>query len=173
MAYPLKKIILLIFLYVLAMVVPLISGTTGKIAGVITDKATGDPLVGANIVIVGTSLGSVADISGEYSILQVPPNTYSIQVSSIGYGKVVINNVVVNIDQTSRINVALDIQSIQLGTTVIMAERKSVKPDVSSGVVDVSVKDISILPVSTDVRDLMGMQAGINNNQIRGGGLDQ
>ena len=37
---------------------PLFPGTTGKISGVLTDKETGDPLIGANVMIMGTPLGA-------------------------------------------------------------------------------------------------------------------
>jgi outer membrane receptor protein involved in Fe transport len=149
------------------------SGTTGKIAGIITDKATGEALIGVNILVVGTTLGAVSDFNGQYTILQSPPGTYSIQISSLGYRKIVVKEVKVNIDQTSRVDAALEPETIQLGETVVMATLKPVKPDVSSGVVDISLNDIKALPVTSDIRDVMGMQAGINNNNIRGGGLDQ
>ncbi|MGE5805540.1 MAG: carboxypeptidase-like regulatory domain-containing protein, partial [Ignavibacteria bacterium] len=40
------------------------AGTTGKIAGKVTDKETGEPLPGVNIVVKGTTLGSTTDIEG-------------------------------------------------------------------------------------------------------------
>ena len=38
----------------------------GSISGRVTDADTGDPLVGANVIIVGTNLGAATDINGEY-----------------------------------------------------------------------------------------------------------
>ncbi|MFC1569329.1 substrate-binding domain-containing protein [bacterium] len=60
----------------MSVIVPLWSGNTGKIAGTVTDKETGEPLPGANVVIEGTSLGAAADIEGQFSILHVPPQEY-------------------------------------------------------------------------------------------------
>ena len=97
---------------------PLWSGTTGKIDGTLTDKSSGEPLIGANIVIMGTSLGTVSDINGQYTVLSVPPGTYKVQISFIGYKKIIVNDVRVFIDQTTRMDVALEQQAIEVGETV-------------------------------------------------------
>jgi TonB-dependent receptor len=55
------------------------------IRGKITDKATGEPLPGANIVIEGTAMGAATDLDGEYHISKVPPGTYTLVVTYIGY----------------------------------------------------------------------------------------
>ena len=55
---------------------PLFSGTTGKISGRVTNKATGDPLIGANVMVVGTPLGAATDTEGNYYILQISPEIH-------------------------------------------------------------------------------------------------
>ena len=52
------------------------AGTTGKLSGIVTNKETGDPLIGANVMIEGTVLGAATDTEGNYFILQIPPGTY-------------------------------------------------------------------------------------------------
>ena len=54
--------------FALLFINPLFSGTTGKLSGVITDKETGDPLIGANVMIEGTTLGAATDINGSYYV---------------------------------------------------------------------------------------------------------
>ena len=57
------------FLLLAALVaLPLLSfgGTTGKVKGKITDQKSGEPLIGATVVVVGTSLGAAANVDGEY-----------------------------------------------------------------------------------------------------------
>ena len=61
------------------------SGTTGKLSGKVTSKETGEPLIGANVMIDGTLLGAATDQDGNYFILQVPPGTYSVRFTMIGY----------------------------------------------------------------------------------------
>jgi len=58
-----------------------IAGVTGKITGVVTDSETGEPLVGANVIIEGTTMGAAADPDGYFSILNVPPDIYDIRAS--------------------------------------------------------------------------------------------
>ncbi len=61
------------------------AGASTEIEGYITDGKTGDPLPGANVFIVGTSLGAASDINGKYRIQQVPPGSYTLRVTYIGY----------------------------------------------------------------------------------------
>ena len=58
---------------------------SGQIHGTITDATTGDVLIGANIVIKGTSLGAASDITGAYRITGISPGTYTLVVRFIGY----------------------------------------------------------------------------------------
>jgi hypothetical protein len=53
------------------------SGTTGKIAGTVKDKKTGEPLIGANIRLEGSALGAATNIDGSYFIINVPPKCTS------------------------------------------------------------------------------------------------
>ena len=59
-------------------------GTTGKIAGVITDRDTGERLPGVAVVIVGTTMGAAANENGEYFILNVLPGAYTLRATLIG-----------------------------------------------------------------------------------------
>ena len=154
-----RAIALLLFA---AMVTPLLlfGGETGKIAGKVTDKVSGEPLAAANISIVGTSLGAAANIDGQYTILSVPPGTHSVRVSLIGYATLTINDVRVHIDQTARVDVALAPELIEGKEVVIVAELPVIKADVATSVIAVSASDISSLPI-TSVVSAIGLQAGI------------
>ncbi|MGH7451460.1 MAG: carboxypeptidase-like regulatory domain-containing protein, partial [bacterium] len=65
------------------------AGTTGKLAGQVVDKKTGQPLPGVNVTVVGTNLGATTDPDGRYFVLQVSPGSYSVRASIIGYSAVV------------------------------------------------------------------------------------
>jgi len=156
----LKNGIVLILLLTMVSASLLWSGTTGKIAGTITDKTSGDPLIGVNIVVAGTSLGAVSDINGEYSILFVPPGVYKVQISSIGYEKVMVNDVRVYIDQTARIDIAMATQAIYTDEVVVVGERKTIKADVATSVAAVSEKEVAELPINS-VMSAVGLQAGV------------
>ena len=145
-----------------------IAGTTGKIAGTITDKLNGEPIMGANVIVSGTTLGAPTDLNGEYSILSVPPGIYQVQISCVGYRKIIMTDVRVYIDQTARVDVTLEAKEVQVQETIVYGERP-VKPDVSAAVVTVSNQEISQLPVS-NMLSVIQTQAGVKDNmQIRGG----
>ncbi|MCB0314181.1 MAG: carboxypeptidase-like regulatory domain-containing protein, partial [Calditrichaeota bacterium] len=62
-----------------------LAGTTGKIAGRISDAKTGESLIGVNLQLEGTALGSSTDVDGYFVILNVPPGLYNLNISYIGY----------------------------------------------------------------------------------------
>jgi len=61
------------------------AASTGTIEGVVKDAKTGDPLPGANVLIKGTTMGAASDIHGKYVIMRVPPGSYVLRVTFIGY----------------------------------------------------------------------------------------
>ena len=57
----------------------------GTITGSVMDSHTGEPLPGANITIVGTTLGTTTGLDGKFELANVPPGTYDLKVSFMGY----------------------------------------------------------------------------------------
>jgi TonB-dependent receptor len=78
----------------------------GTIRGVVTDSTTNEELVGANVILLGTSLGGATDLEGEYRILKVPEGNYRMKVSYVGYLPKEFNITVVN-NKTLEFNVVL------------------------------------------------------------------
>src|SRR5208283_5246489 len=58
---------------------------SGSVKGHIFDKVTGDPLIGANVVVLNTSLGAAADIDGLIAIYNVPAGQQTLKISYLGY----------------------------------------------------------------------------------------
>jgi outer membrane receptor protein involved in Fe transport len=144
------------------------SATTGKISGRVTDKENGNPLVGANVLLAGTSYGAVADVNGDYFIINLPPGPYSVRVSMLGYGPVVVEDVQVSTNATATINVKMNPQAIQGQAVTVRAEAISYKKDETSAVRHVSAAQINLLPVQ-NIQDLIEMQAGVVDGHFRGG----
>lgn len=169
----LKLSVLFFLTLILAYGSPGWAGTTGKIAGTVVDKETGQPLIGANIIIEGTSLGAATDVNGHYTILEVPPGTYKLKVSYIGYRNTIISHVIVNIDQTARVDISLELEAVNMGELVVVAKRRLIKPDVATSVVAITSSQIHELPV-TNVAGALSLQAGVSGGgnyvNIRGGG---
>jgi len=57
---------------------------SGSITGRITDAENNDPLIGANVIVKGTTMGAATDVRGNYNILNVPVGAVTIMVSYIG-----------------------------------------------------------------------------------------
>jgi len=164
-----------IILFILNTIVSgtLLAGVTGKIAGKVIDKETGDALPGANVYIEILSIGAASDINGDFTILNIPPGNYDVTASMVGYGEITIQGVRVITDQTSRINIELQSEFLQGETVVVIAERKIVKADVATSVASFNSTEISTIPMSS-VEDVIGLQAGVENGLvIRGGSADE
>ncbi len=144
----------------------------GKIAGRVTDASTGEPLPGVNVVVVGSTQGSTTDVDGYYNILNVPPGTYRLRASFIGFTPQVVEDVRVNIDLTTTINFALQEEVIQGEEVVVTAQRPVVQPDLSASMASVTAEKIEQLPVSS-VTAVVGLQAGIQGLSVRGSGADE
>jgi len=167
------RILTFSILILLAVISLTFAGTTGKIAGRITDKETGEPLPGVNIIIQGTTLGSTTDLDGYYVILQVPPGNQTIIASMVGYAKVTVNEVRVFIDQTATVDIELQSETIEMKSVTVVAKRDLVKKDVSTSVTSILTDEIETLPVAS-IDEIASLQAGVENGLvIRGGKSDQ
>ncbi|MDH7528831.1 MAG: carboxypeptidase-like regulatory domain-containing protein, partial [Ignavibacteria bacterium] len=137
------------------------AGTTGKIAGRVTDARTGEGIPFANVIIEGTTLGAATNLEGYYTIINVPPGVYTLRASVVGYETKIVTNVRVNIDLTTRIDFELREKTVELGQEVVVtATRPLVQKDLTASTSVVGSDLISELPV-TEVRDVLTLQAGV------------
>ncbi len=155
------------------------AGTTGKIAGLITDEATGEPLAGVNVQLEGTSLGAATDLEGLYYIINIPPGSYSVTATMIGYKPVIQEQLRVIADRTTSANFILMAAILESEeTVVIIAERPLVQPDVGSSQAITTSAEASTLPV-TDIMQAVSMDPGVDVSttfyevEVRGGGSNQ
>ncbi len=168
------KIIRIIFisLYLLTAQINLFAGTTGKISGKVTDKKTGEPLIGVNIILLGTTMGSATDVDGSFYILNIPPGSYKIKASLVGYAAVTFDNVNISVDQTTKLDFQMSEEAIEINNVVVTASKPLVQKDLTSTQENVSGKDIEMLPVE-DVQSVINLQAGVVNGHFRGGRLGE
>jgi len=150
----------------------LFPSVTGKISGIITDASSGNPLIGANVMLDGTSLGAATDIDGHYNILNISPGFYSLRVEMIGYGQKTVTDIRVEIDLTALIDVELSVEAISGEMVVVKANQKLVKIDVASSQKSISASQIAEMPVSS-VADVVGLSAGVSGLSVRGGSYNE
>jgi outer membrane receptor protein involved in Fe transport len=152
-------VIALVALLVLATGAAL-AGDTGKIAGTVRDKRTGEALIGANVSVKGTNLGASTDVNGFYYILRVPPGMHEVQVTLVGYSKTTVSNVRVQNDLTAEINIKLDQSTVELNEVTVTAEQKLVQKDVTSTRRTVSRETIQATPGMESATDVFKLQGG-------------
>jgi TonB-dependent receptor len=95
---------------------------TGSVRGVLVDSETGMTLIGASVVLEGTTTGSQTDIDGRYEIKGLAPGSYNLAVSYVGYSPAAVQNVQVQEGAATEINLSLSPESIGLEAFVVQAE---------------------------------------------------
>ncbi|MDZ7338112.1 MAG: TonB-dependent receptor [candidate division KSB1 bacterium] len=153
-------------------------GTTGKISGIVRETQTGEPLPGVNVVVQGTTLGAATDVQGRYFILNVPPGTYQLRASMMGYTTSVVENVRVKTDLTTEVNFQLSPTVLDLGQTVtVVAERPLIQRDATASAAVVTADEIASAPIET-FQQMVETKAGVSVDRdgaihIRGGRADE
>jgi len=94
-----------------------------KLRGVVSDGTTGETLIGANVLLKGTTTGTITDINGRFELLvnELPP--YTLVVSYIGYTPLEL--VVKSLDKELKLKLATD--QVLLGETEVVGSRISEK----------------------------------------------
>ena len=162
-------------LSVLCILLPVLSyaGNVGKITGTVVDKATGEPLKFANIVIIGTSMGAMALGDGTFLVLNVAPGAYDVQASYVGYKPLRINGVIIEPDLTR--NLVFELEESVAGVTetiIVEAERPLVQVDVTSSRSIFLAEELDALPVDNPVNVInyvSGSSVSAGGTHIRGG----
>ncbi|HIC36944.1 MAG TPA: TonB-dependent receptor [Candidatus Marinimicrobia bacterium] len=162
----LKTIISLFFIVEFALAID-----TGKLAGRVLDKETGDPLAGANVMILETYMGSAADVDGGYLILNIPPGKYKVRAEVIGYSAMNVVDVLITGDLTTTIDFPLASTVLESDEVVVLAERPLVQADQTSSRRTITSDELLNMPV-TSIESAVAYTAGAVNSgglHFRGG----
>jgi len=153
----------------LLLLITIVNAQTGKVAGLVKDTETGEPLPFINVIIMGHNLGAATDIEGRYQILNVPPGTYEIKASAVGFNSQTFKDVNVSINLTTNIDFGLTPSSYEFSEDIIVvAEKPIVTKDLTASTAIIDSKEITSLPL-TEVSEVLQLQAGIINESVRGG----
>jgi len=150
------------------------AASVGRIKGTVTDAKTGEPLFGVSVQIEGTTMGAKTNIDGDYLILSVPPGTYSLLITSVGYESQKISDVSVTTDQTTEQNSQMKQSVLETGkVTEVRGTRKGID-FLETGTRTVKTQqEIQVAPVAT-VDQLLQRETGITVDpegqlHVRGG----
>ncbi|MGE0567700.1 MAG: carboxypeptidase-like regulatory domain-containing protein, partial [Bacteroidia bacterium] len=170
---------------ILVALLVIITGTTFAqekytVSGYVKDKKNGESLIGASVVKAGTTLGTIANEYGFYS-LTLPKGTHSITISYIGY-----NSLTFEIDLSKNMikNVEISGEGTELAEVTVSAEKEDENiKSVEMGVAKLDIKQINKIPALLGEVDIVRavqllpgvttMGEGASGFNVRGGNIDQ
>lgn len=135
---------------------------TGRISGKVVDQQTGEPLIGANIIVVGTSLGAASDINGEYLVTNLVAGQYSVKASYIGYQDMVVNDVSVTSGLTTLLNFSLQSTGYATSEVVVVSERPLIEKTSTNAVRRIDPTDIERLGFKS-LNSMISLAPGVVN----------
>ena len=143
----------------------IIIAANSSVEGFVKDAKTGEPLFGANVVLVGTSMGSATSMDGKYSIQNVPVGSYTIKATYIGY-KSQSTEIIVKEGAKTEFSFNLEIVAIEGQTVEVTAQasgqRQAINQQLSSNQIInvVSADKIQELP-DANAAESVGRLPGI------------
>lgn len=146
-----KKLLLVLLLVFAAVGVTLAQRT---VSGTITDD-TGQPLIGATVLVVGTTTGTVTDIDGNFT-LGVPQGRNTLEISYTGYATQQLE-----LGASNVINIVLDTDIAQLSEVVVVGYNSVKRSDLTSSVSTVGGEELTAQPIGSIDNLLQGKSPGL------------
>ncbi|MEQ8524911.1 TonB-dependent receptor [Gracilimonas sp.] len=138
----------------------LAQNSTGTIAGKVTSE--GEPIAGANVGILELQKGSPTDIHGEYEIKNVPAGKYELQISAVGFDKIV-RQVTVESGQTRTIDIKMKASLLELDQMVVTGTmRKTYVKESPVKVNVVKAEQLQQGKTSSNIMDLISSVNGLS-----------
>ena len=97
---------------------------TGVISGTVIDAKLKEPLIGATVVIEGTTIGAVTDMDGNFRIESVEPGRYALVASYVSYQTQNIKDVAVEADREAVVSIEMVDAEVQLQDVVVVAQSR-------------------------------------------------
>ena len=136
----------------------------GNICGTVTDAKTGIPIIGANIQIKSSLIGTNTDLNGKFEFKNVQIGTYEIVFSTLGY-QTVVRNVEVKENITDTLTIKLEESVIGLNEVTV----QGVRPISAASSKEIRAIDMQLKPFRSS-QDMLLMVPGLFIAQHQGGG---
>lgn len=164
----------LILLIVIVGTAWLFAGTTGKLAGRVTDES-GKPISYVNVMVFQNGkriTGIMSKENGTYIIINIPPGEYTVKFVLLSYSALEVSNVRINVDQTTTQNARLARSSYTIKPIRVVAQKDAIVKDNTSSVRDVNTENLGSMAIGS-VEDIVALQAGASmvggELHVRGG----
>jgi len=149
------------FLTVILSTATLSAQNTGTLKGTITDEETGETLPGVNVIIRGTTFGASTDLDGNYEIRNIRTGEYTIEVSFVGFERLVFTGIRINAGEVTELNA--EIAPVVLTSEdeiVVIGEAPIFDVEKSTSGSTVSRQQIAAAPVRR-IEEVLSLQAGV------------
>ena len=120
-----------------------------KVSGTVVD-ASGEPIIGASVMVKGTSTGTVTDFNGNFTLPNVPQKA-SLVISYVGY-----TTQTLAVGGKSSLNVTLQEDRQQLSEVVVVGYGVQKKSDVTGAMTSVTAEELNTRPVNNALEALQG-----------------
>lgn len=147
---------------------------SATVTGRITNAETGEPVQGAQLVVVGTARGGLSAADGRYTITAVPAGTHQVRATRLGYQPATAQ-VVVAAGQTASADFAINPAAVQLEGVVAVGYGTQQSREITGSVASVSPENIDNLQIATFDQAIQGQVAGVRAQQtsgVPGGGMN-
>ena len=138
------------------LLLPLSLFAQNSVRGTVKEAATGEPVIGASVMVQGTTTGTITDIDGAYVLSGVPTG------ATLVYDCIGFRTVSVPVDGRSVIDILLEEDSEFLDEVVVVGYSVMKRRDVLGAVSKVGGKELAKVPVSSVQQSLQGRIAGVN-----------
>ena len=135
-----------------------------SVSGTVIDSQTKNPLIGANVLLEGTSQGAATNSDGRYSIQQIEPGDYTIIVSYMGY-KTLKTPISIDAGSTTSTDLVMDPEAIKLETYVVTASRRRERVEDAPAAISVISKAEIRRESNTNLGDYLKGTKGIDFTQ--------
>ncbi|MCS6930448.1 MAG: SusC/RagA family TonB-linked outer membrane protein [Saprospiraceae bacterium] len=125
-----------------------------QVSGIVTDSETGEPLIGASVRAIGSTVGAVTNVEGRFS-LTLPENVTQIEVSYTGYA-----SQVVDVSASGEIKVAL-LPGLLLQETVVIGYGTVKREDVTGALLAVGPQQFNKGAINSPQELIVGKIAGV------------
>lgn len=132
----------------------------GRVTGTVTAE-TGEPILGAQVVILTTRFSAVTDGEGRFSLL-APPGRYQVRASRLGYQPMVIDSVIVSNGGPTAVDFRLKRSALQLSEMVVVGYGVQARRDVTGSQASVSEQQIRQTPTTNAIEAIKGRVSGVD-----------
>ena len=146
---------------------------TGIISGTVKDKKDNSELIGVNVLLKGTSLGAVTDVNGKFTIKNVRPGEYTVEIAYIGYAKVLLTGIRVKAGENKDLQIELLPSSVTIDQDVVIVGKKPlIDIEKAASTNTISQENIELAP-ARQLQKIINTQPGVIQSpagvSIRGG----